>query len=139
MGKKRKSISIDESLARKIDQRHEINFSSLVNDLVKHYFAGDATSHQTKTALEVQLQHVQDEIEQKEERLRQLRKREEELKQLIEEHEDQQDPLVEKALEVLQDLPDDKLHAENDAVINWASKIEISPAKLVELVKNERD
>jgi predicted nucleic acid-binding Zn-ribbon protein len=138
MSKKRKSVTIDESLARQIDQRNEINFSSLVNDLVEHYFAGDATAHKTKTALKVQLQHVQDEIEQKEERLRQLRKREEELEQLIEEHEDQQDPLVEEALEVLQDLPDDKLHAENDAVINWASKIGISPAKLVELVKNER-
>lgn len=139
MSKKRKSVTIDESLATEIDQRSEINFSSLVNDLVKRYFAGDATAHKTKAALEVQLQHVQDEIEQKEERIRQLRKRKDELEQLIEEHEDKQEPLVEEALEKLQTLPDDKLHNENDAIIHWASKIGISPAKLVELIENERN
>jgi len=138
MGKKRKSVTIDESLAREIDKRNEINFSSLVNDLVKHYFAGSATAHKTKAALEVQLQHKQDEVKQKEEQLRRLREEVEELEQLIEEHENQQDPLVEEALEVLQDLPDDKLHSENDAIVNWASKIEISPAKLVELLEDER-
>lgn len=139
MSKKRKSVTIDESLAKEIDQRSEINFSSLVNDLVDHYFAGDATSHKTKTALEVQLQHVQDEIEQKEERLRQLRKREEELEQLIEEYEDQRDPLIEEALEKLRTLPDDKIHTENDAIVHQAGKIGIPPAKLVELLKNERE
>jgi len=139
MSKKRKSVTIDESLYDKIDQRSEINFSSLVNDLVKHYFAGNATAHKTKAALEVQLQHKQDEVEQKEEQLQRLREQVEELEQLIEEHEDQQDPLVEEALEVLQDLPADKLHSENDAIVNWASKIGISPAKLVELLEHERE
>ena len=138
MSKTRKSVTIDKSLARQIDQRSEINFSSLVNDLVEHYLTGDATAHKTKTALEVQLQHVRDEIEQKEERLQQLRKREEELEQLIEEYENEQDPVVEEALERLQNLPDDELHSENDAIVHWAGKTGISPARLVELLKNER-
>lgn len=138
MSKKRKSVTIDQSLATQIDQRSEINFSSLVNDLVQNYLAGAATSHKTKTALEVRLAHVEDEIEQKEERLQQLKKRKEELQQLIEEHEDKQEPLVEKALEKLRTLPDDHLHPENEAIINWAGKTGIPPAKLVELIKNER-
>jgi len=139
MSKKRKSVTIDESLARQIDQRNEINFSSLVNDLVEHYFAGDATAHKTKTALEVQIQHVRDEIEQKEERLQQLRKREEELEQLIEEYENEQDPLVEEALEKLRNLPDENLQTDNVAVVHQAGKIGVPPAELVELAKSERE
>lgn len=138
MSKKRKSVTIDLSLARQIDRRSEINFSSLVNDLVRNYFAGDGMSHKSKAALEVQLQHVQEEIEQKEERLEQLRQRGEELQQRIDEYENEQAPIREEAIDVLQNTPDEDLHPENAAVKNWAGKTGIPATELIERVKNER-
>lgn len=136
VSKKTKSITIDEHLAEEIDRRSEINFSALVNDLVENYLAGDLTSHKTKTALEVQLEHVENEIEEKEKRIQVLKERRDELQQVIEEHDEQRDPTVEKALETLQNLPEDNLDSENDAVLNWSRKTGIPPAKLIEKVKN---
>lgn len=138
MSKKRKSVTIDQSLARQIDRRSEINFSSLVNDLVQNYLAGDGMSHKNKAALEVQLQHIQEEIKEKEERLDELKKDEERLQQRIDEYENEQAPIMEEAIDVLQNTPDEELHPENEAVKNWVGKTGIPATALIERVKNER-
>lgn len=139
MSKKRKSISIDQSLAEKIDQRPDLNLSGLVNEFVKLYLAGDVTTHKSKTSLEVKLRHVREDIEQTKNQLDQLIEREERIEQRIEEYEDKQDPAIENAIEALQNTPDDEIHTENAAVKNWATNAGISTDKLVELVKNERE
>ncbi|WP_143095843.1 hypothetical protein [Natronobacterium haloterrestre] len=136
MSKRRKSVTIDEHLADEVDRRDEINFSGLVNDLIESYLSGGVTANKMKTALTVRLDRIDNEIEQKEKRLEQLKEERDEIQSLIEEHDERRDPTVEQALQVLQDIPEEHLHPENKAVKNWAGKTGIPPSELIEMVKN---
>lgn len=131
VGKKRRAVTIDESLDSLLRDREDINVSGLVNDLLRQHFEheGDQVArliskrdyHQQRAA------DLRDEIEERKRKLEQERQRIDELDQRLDELRET-GATFEEAREALRGVP---LSVENPAIQNWAEKLAMTPDELV--------
>lgn len=139
MSKKRKSVSLDESVANEIDRRSHLNFSALVNDLVQEYLAGGKTGSLRESVLEVRLERIERQIEEKQEQIEHLREERDYLEDMLAQEDTQSDSLIEEIPDGVLHISDDKLNAENEAIITQAQKMNRTPAELVEAIEEHRN
>lgn len=128
------SVSLDKQLIRKAANSEHINLSGLCNDLLEEYFdSGDAS----KARLEARRQRL---VEQKEHLEREKSQLEDELDridrqlELKREEEQQREERIERLAD---QLPDD-VDPDNPAVMNWAGKLDLTPATLVDRIEDHR-
>jgi len=132
--KKTTSISLDADLKQRAQSNAHINLSGLCNDLLEEYFASGSSSKarleakrdrllQQREHLETELAHLNEEIETVEAQLAECEERDR--------HRDK------KVEELAEQLPDD-VDAENPAVQNWATKLDLTPAQLTDEIRAQR-
>jgi phage shock protein A len=129
MAKTRKTITIDSELAEIVDERDEFNLSGFVNACLEQQFAGDDVTTPKQSALQAQIEQIEEELDQAEQKRERLREKRERLEDEMDELEDDEPELMAQAREKLKHTPKDP---DNPAVQNWASKLGIASEQLVE-------
>jgi septal ring factor EnvC (AmiA/AmiB activator) len=127
MGKTRKTITIDSELAEIVDERDEFNLSGFVNACLEQHFAGDDVTTPKQSAVQAQIEEIEEELDEAEQKRERLRKKRERLESKMEDMEDEPE-LMAQAREKLKHTPKDP---DNPAVQNWASKLGIASDELV--------
>jgi len=128
MGKKVKSVSLDEDVAEAADADDSLNLSALVNDFLQSYFT---TGDTHRSAIETRLEQVEQEIAETRETLDGLRREKERLETLLEQEEAEREPLKQKCVELFHERDVDPT---NPGVENWAVKMGMTPKQLLERV-----
>lgn len=128
MGKTRKTITIDTELAEIVDERDEFNLSGFVNVCLEQHFAGDDVTTPKQSAVQAQIEEIEEELDEAEQKRERLRKKRERLESKMEDMEDDEPELMAQAREKLKHTPKDP---DNPAVQNWASKLGIASDELV--------
>lgn len=135
MAKKRTSISLEEETYQYL-QQDSINASQLVNKLIKQHMNCGADQQQVLEfriqQVESQLEDFQSRAERKQNELEELRKRREEHR---EQKQNEQEQLLADAEEALEGVPK---QPDNPAVENWADKLNMQPATLLEELEGEQ-
>ena len=129
MGKTRKTITIDDQLARIVDDHDEFNLSGFVNACLEQHFAGNDVGSPEQAALRAELERIEaqlDEVASKRERLREEQQR---IEEQLTEVEAEEPELLDQARDALADTPRD---ADNPAIQNWAAKLGIPAADLID-------
>ena len=129
MGRKVTSVSIDESLHERLKEDKHVNASGLFNEFLREYYATGSVD-----GLEFQLRKTKRELEDARDRVERLEQEYQELKKLQEDRQQDTDPKLEKKVDVLGSIPDEKLTADNPAVINHAADLNMRPAELAETI-----
>jgi len=129
------SVSLDAELISRAKKSEHINLSGLCNDLLEEYFdSGDASKArleakrdrllEQKEDLERELAHLEDELSQIDTQLEQVREQEQEREQQVK--------------QLAEQLPPHRVDADNAAILNWAGKLDLSPATLAEKVEEQQ-
>jgi len=124
--KKRKSLTLDEENYECLQQ--EDNASAVVNDLVSNY---RRTGDRGTAGLELRLKHVEDQLHSAQERVEMFENQAKDIKRLIKERKREEDTELRQAREALEHVPQE---ADNPAVENWAEKLGMTPAELLDLL-----
>lgn len=127
--KERRTVSLSPENDRFLEQTD--NASALVDDLVSQY---RKTGDRNTTGLELQRKHKQAELEEALDRAERLRREVNELSAVIESTREQQDDQWETAQDALTGVPRDP---DNPAIQNWAQKLGVTPARLIERLETE--
>lgn len=133
MGKRIKSVSIDEDIAEAVDSDDSLNLSALVNQFLKNYFT---TGDTHRSAIELRLEQIETEIEETEEKLDGLRRERERLETLLEREKAELEPLRQKAVDLFYGRG---LEPTNPGVENWAVKMGMTPEELLDKVSEWAD
>jgi len=129
MGKSRKTITIDDELARLVDDRDAFNLSGFVNSCLEQHFADGNAASPELAALRAELEQIERElsdIENKRDRLHEERTR---IEEQLDGVEDDEPELLDQARTKLADTPRD---AENPAIQNWAAKLGMPVERLLD-------
>lgn len=142
MSKQRKNISLPDDVNQSIDPG--VNYSGLVEDWTRQYFIEGNYYAVEKAMFESMLEAVEESREQMHEQVDELHDdMAAELEAKIDHidtagYDEQQqtgsDAMWEEALEVLETVPRDPTNA---GIKNWAGKLNVSPAELVERLNDE--
>lgn len=133
MGKKVKSVSLDEDVAEAADADDSLNLSALVNDFLQSYFT---TGDTHRSAIETRLEQVEEEIAETRETLDGLRREKERLETLLEKEEAEREPLKQKCVELFHERD---VAPTNPGVENWAVKMGMTPQELLDAVPEWAD
>jgi len=130
MSRKVTSVSIDEHLHERLKEDKHVNASGLFNEFLREYYATGSVD-----GLEFQLRKTKRELEDARDRVERLEREYQELKQLQENRQQESDPKLEEKVDVLSSIPDEKLTADNPAVVNHAADLNMRPNKLAQTVR----
>lgn len=125
MSKENISASVDPEVAAHLS-RDEVNASGLINSLVKKQMAGGTSE---RAMVELRLEQVESEIEQTESRLETLTAERDQLQARLDDIDDKATSELAEARENLDGVPRDP---ENPAIVNWATKLDMTPEQLLE-------
>lgn len=132
MSKKVTSVSIDEALAKRLEHDEHVNASGLFNQFLKEYYSTGSAD-----GLELRLQQVEREIDETKADLERLEDERDRLLEMKEQRDEDREPELEEALDVLASIPDEKLGPKNPAVMNHANSLGIAPQRLAEKAKGQ--
>lgn len=135
MGKKRRSVSLDEDVAELVEAHDSLNFSGLVNQFARRYFEAGSD---TDEALRLRLEHIERQIEETEEELDALRAERDRIEEQLADRREEVDEAVEEFLQTVDPGPRFDLSPENPAVRNYASKAGVTPERFVETVEEAK-
>jgi len=127
--KKRTSVSLNPRNASYLKE-HD-NASKLVDDLVEKYREGDGS--RDYAALELRLKQKREEREEVQRKLERVDQEIADIEELLSEWTADDRSDVREAIEKLSDTPRDP---DNPAVQTWAEKLEMTPARLVEILED---
>lgn len=133
MGKVSTSFSIDEDVLEYLQQNTQINNSGLVNRFLREYMATG-----TVDGIEFRLERIEAEIEETELRLERLKAERDELRTIKTRRDQEQDEELEEIMEFLTSISHEKLGKENAAIVENASKLNMTPRQLVEKVRDRK-
>lgn len=125
--KKRTSITVDKDVYQFLSQA-EINQSGLINELVKEY---RTNKDRQVAALELRYKHLKEEQEEHEEKAAKKAEQAQEVKDLLDDAKQAETKGIERARDALQGIDDSELTTDNPAVKNWAGKLGIDEATLL--------
>lgn len=135
MGRTVTSFSADDDVAEYLKQDH-INMSGLINRLVRMHMNGGVDEDLMR---EFRMQQVRAELEDLEAR---AEKKRDQLEQL-QEHDDrirqEHQRNLDDALDELASIPPRHINPENPAVRNWADKLGMDPADLIDELDDSDD
>lgn len=127
--KERKSVTLDPDLYERVQNDASLNFSGLVNRVVREYYEGGHPD-----GLDLQIRRVEN-------RLEEVRAEEEKLERRLDElneRKEKVDDALDEALDALEGLSTSKLHPDNLAVETQARKLGVQPDVLCERVEQAR-
>lgn len=125
--KETRTVTVDPEVDDYLAQK-EVNASGLVNDLVSEYMHG---SKADVAALDLQIQHKENRIDELDTQLQRVENEKEELQQLRNEIKEEQLTRWEEAAMALEGTPKE---VGNPAVENWASKLGVPEETLLEKI-----
>jgi DNA repair exonuclease SbcCD ATPase subunit len=135
MSKTRKTITVDAELARLVDNRDEFNLSGFVNRCLEQHFGGQIAATPEKAALKAELEELEEELADLDQKRQRLRDERQDIEQRLDEQAEQEPELLDQARTKLQGTPRDP---DNPAVQNWAGKLGIPADQLInELEANQ--
>lgn len=132
MSKERRTVSIDPDVHEYLG-RTGVNASELVEELVQQHMK---TNDKHTVALQVQINQKERELSSAEERVSELRQDLKELRSLRDRFESEQEDELAVALESLDGTPADPT---NEAIINRANELGITPEELADELKASRE
>lgn len=134
MAKTRKQITIDTSLAERVDKRDEFNLSGFVNACLEHHFReGGSVGSSAKRA---ELEHLEDLINDIESHKQKFVERRDELEEQIEGQDTDPDRLAE-VLDKLKDIPPRKRTPDNPAIQQQSMNLELTPEQLLKRLNDK--
>lgn len=129
MGKTRKTITIDDELARLVDNHPEFNLSGFVNQCLEQHFAGEGPGSPEMAALRAELEQIEVEIQEAKQRQERLRDKRAAIEEQLTETEDDTPELWDQAVTALSTTPRDP---DNPAIQTWAGKLGMTADQLCE-------
>lgn len=131
MSKKRKTVSLDPEVKAYLDSNGR-NASETVNRLVKMEMGEDVVNEQL---IKMRMEMEKDRYEDAAQKARGHLERYNQLKQRLDNRKEAKDELLAEAKEKLAGIPH---NPDNPAVENWADKLEMSPADLLEELEQDQ-
>lgn len=131
--KERKSVTLDPEVADYLG-RDEVNASGLVNRLVKMHMNGGDPDNAIR---EFRKRQLKSEINEYEQRAKMKREELEQINEVAAAHEEEQQSAFEEALETVRDIPAERVHPENPAVITQAQKAGVTPEELLAELRDD--
>ena len=128
MSKKRKNISIDDNLAKIVEERDEFNLSGFVNRCLEEHFSATSATNPQEAVLRAELDEIESELSELNSKKEQMRERRNQIEEKLDNVEGQEPEMIAQARDNLRGTPRD---ADNPAVQNWASKLGITSEQLV--------
>jgi cell division FtsZ-interacting protein ZapD len=132
MSKERSTFSLDPEVNEFLQQDH-VNASGLVNKLVKQHMNGGADEDILR---EFRIQQLESELNQIESQQEQKRKELEKLRQIDQNKSEEQQQQLEEARDELAETPKDP---ENPAIQNWAEKLGLTAAELIDELEGDNE
>jgi DNA repair exonuclease SbcCD ATPase subunit len=129
MAKSRKTITVDAELAELVDEKPSFNLSGFVNECLEQHFGGGGMSSPKNAALQAELERLERELADLDDKKEQIRQKRQSIEEELEEQAEQEPELMAQAKETLDDVPRDPSNA---AIQNWASKLGITTDELLE-------
>lgn len=124
MSKETRTVSLDEENDEWLEEQN--NASAVVNDLVEQARRNGGTQ---MAAINLQITQKERELEHRESDVDRLKREVEELRELKRLEQKEEEANLERAADALEGVP---LEEDNPAVENWAEKLGMSAAELVE-------